>query len=216
MSNGQGGPPKKEHQRESKTFGKLSEPFWILLAVLLLPSSFFVYESYMQLGTILDDIGQQVESETREFLQNSNSAVSVTFFRMRTRVTLEQDVMKLRHKRTTAYLATRTWMRFMSLMFGAILIVIGCAFVLGRIRGPAFKGEGKLGTLRASVVSSSPGLILVFFGAALVSVPNLSTQRIITDDTATYLDTRDPNPVGAGLDLEELKGKYNLNEENKE
>ena len=76
----------------------------------------------------------------------------------------------------------------MSLMFGAILIVIGSAFVLGKITSPPSRGRIGLKEFGVAVVTSSPGLMLIVFGVILVAIPNISNQQIKIDDTSTYLE----------------------------
>lgn len=130
------------------------------------------------------------------------------------RVTLEHDVMSYRHQRTTAFLATRTWMRFMSLMFGAILVVIGGGFVLGRIPAPSFSGQFSFKDVGASVATSSPGLVLVMCGIILISIPNLSNQRIDTDDTSSYFaqsnNAVEPSEEAVEKSLSEIKSQFNI------
>lgn len=104
--------------------------------------------------------------------------------------------MQHRHHRSSSALLTRTWMRFMSLIFGSILVVIGSAFVLARIEVRKTTGRLQLQDVGASLRSSSAGLFLVFIGAALISIPNLASQRIDVSDTSTYIakyfSTADP------------------------
>ena len=78
-------------------------------------------------------------------------------------------------------------MRFMSLIFGSVLVVIGSAFVLARINVPKTDGELKLQDISVSLRSGSAGLFLVAMGVVLISIPNLAKQSIIVDDTSTYV-----------------------------
>lgn len=153
--------------------------FFILLLILLIPSGFFIKMSYSQLNEILININQTPKLEVPKLFLKGDFEIH--------KVALEHDVMSYRHQRAKVLLATRTWMRFMSLIFGAILIVIGSGFILGRITGPNFKANVSFQELGASVVSSSPGLFLVFFGIILMAIPNVSTQTITTVDKSTYI-----------------------------
>lgn len=122
-----------------------------------------------------------------EFVSNFDANASDLFFERAT-IALEHDVMLLRKQRSATLLATRTWMRFMSLIFGAILVVIGSAFILGRVTATPTDGQFSLADLSLNLSSSSPGIFLTAFGAILISIPNLSQQRIETNDTSTYVE----------------------------
>ena len=172
--------------------------FVILLIILVFPSLFFLVQSYWQLGTILTNINTPVASETRLILQDSGKSGGDPAAEFaKARVALERDVMSHRHHRASTVLATRTWIYFMSLMFGAILVVIGAAFVLGRITVPASQGEFKFRELGASLTSSSPRLFLIAFGCVLVALPVLAQRTITIDDTSTYIEKTAANGFGA-------------------
>ncbi len=162
--------------------------FFVLLGILLIPSVFFIAQSYFQLNNVLLNINQTIKLNTSSILTGPAVGKDHNILTILSRVSLEHDVMMIRHQRATAFLATRTWMRFMSLNFGAILVVIGSGFVLGKISSPEFKGEFTYEKIGASIATSSPGLVLVFCGMVLIAIPNLSSQRIDTDDTSSYID----------------------------
>lgn len=191
--------------------------FFLLLAILALPTLFFVAKSYAQLNTILEEIKKPIALKAPMLLSQDTQALIRTDraqFDSLARVTLEHDIMTYRHQRTTAFLATRTWIRFMSLMFGAILVVIGGGFVLGRISAPSFSGQFSFKDAGASVATSSPGLVLVICGIILISIPNLSAQRIETDDTSSYFaqssNAIEPSKEAVEKSISEIKSKFNL------
>ena len=173
---------------EASSVGPSREPplerwlFILLLALLIMPSLFFVVRSYSQVGDVLATINTPLTLQTEALLDSSREMTSSE----RASLVLEHDVITHRHQRATAFIATRTWMRFMSLMFGSLLVMIGCAFVLGRVSSPDYQAEASASSLKASLKSSSPGLFLIAAGIILVAIPNLSAQRIETDDTASY------------------------------
>ncbi|MCG7962297.1 MAG: hypothetical protein N0E54_06325 [Candidatus Thiodiazotropha taylori] len=185
--------------------------FFILLGILLVPSIFFISQSYSQLRVILNDINTQPSLISTQILNklSTHSQQEMPNFN----VLLEIDVMKYRHKRTTAFLSTRTWMRFMSLIFGVILITIGSGFVLGKIKSQEIKSEFTFKDLGANIATSSPGIILVFCGVILIAIPNMSNQRIDTNDTSTYMSKlldRDNNANHHKQStLDDIRKRYN-------
>jgi hypothetical protein len=168
--------------------------FGIMLVVLLIPSAIFIYLSYDQLGKIIFDLGTTPNLTTAKFL-NQEKADDLPKFQARVLVSLEDDVMALRQQRSVSYIKTRTWLRFMSLIFGAIMIVIGSAFVLGKITGPSTKAELTIKDIGLSFLSSSPGLFLALLGTILVIVPNVTKQPISVDDTSTYMNSFAQSPT---------------------
>lgn len=161
--------------------------FWILLVILVLPSAFFLGNSFFKLDDVLESIRAIPHSATKDILSERSKPFDREAFRARAVIALERDVMTVRHQRSSAALATRTWLRFMSLIFGAILVLIGAAFILGKITVAPTKGGVGFGDLKMSLASSSPGLFLVLFGCGLIAIPNLSQQAIKTDDTASFI-----------------------------
>lgn len=193
----------KRHRFERRLFSTL-------LAVLLLPSAFFIGVSYVQLNQVLVTINKPMESKAAELLASTAADGKIDI----AAVFLERDVMAYRHQRTTALLATRTWMRFMSLIFGALLVVIGCSFVLGRVSGPVYEGEVSVSEVSGNLKSSSPGLFLIAAGIVLVAIPNLSTQMIQTDDASSYFTPAIGGDRGAGSptqsEVDQVMIKYGL------
>ncbi len=194
---------------------KVKFVFFVLLAILLIPSMYFIVQSYFQLSSILISINETPKLKTLSLLTEKGEVVNQSIYSIKSRVSLEHDVMVYRHQRTTAFLATRTWMRFMSLIFGAILVVIGSGFVLGRITSPAFTGELSFKELGASVATSSPGLLLVICGLVLIAIPNLSNQRIETNDSSSYISKEggsvEVNEQQMSDTISDIRRRYNFN-----
>ena len=160
--------------------------FLLLLAILVIPSGYFVYKSYDQLDDILVQISDrplQTNQDPTEYLEQLSDGLDTN---ARPMIFLEVLAMANREGRAAAGLATRTWMRFMSLIFGVILIAIGAAFVLGHITTVPSKASVGFSDFRISIASSSPGLFLVAFGIVLIAIPNLSSQVISVSDASIY------------------------------
>ncbi|MEG3617427.1 hypothetical protein V5T82_03070 [Magnetovibrio sp. PR-2] len=120
-------------------------------------------------------------------LQNATVEDMNGAFQAKAKVALERDLLILREHRINSGLATRTWMQFMTTAFGSIMIVIGCSFVLGRIKTESNEGHVDIGTVSASLVTSSPGLMLAFFGGILICVPHYFFNPITVKDKAAFV-----------------------------
>ncbi len=72
-------------------------------------------------------------------------------------------------------------LRFMAIIVGSLLSVLGCLFVLTGIR-EAFRLTGAAATTpgvsRATLATSSPGLVLISIGAAVIITSLLRTQSM--------------------------------------
>ncbi|MEH6446347.1 MAG: hypothetical protein V7784_20825 [Oceanospirillaceae bacterium] len=179
-----------------------SNIFFLLLILLVLPSSYFIFESYNKLDEILTTIEGRVNEgdiklnnfDSKLIKSINNNEQEFKDLDLLTRVLLEHDVMMIRHERSKTAIATRTWLRFMSMLFGSILIVIGSGFVLGQVKAPKFEGRGESGGVKISLATSSPGLVLAFFGVCLMTIPNLNlaSQTIGVDDSSSYVYSPKP------------------------
>lgn len=164
---------------------------WLVVAVLLVPSGFFIVTSFFQLQSVLSSINRAPSIYTAEFLANTPTAdFDADAYEVRGRVSLDLDNLLHRHQRSQAQLASRTWLRFMSMSFGAILIVIGGTFILGRISVPRAEMDMEAGSVRLSLAASSPGLFLILCGCALVIAPIVTKQTIWTSEGSSYLQRR--------------------------
>ena len=167
--------------------------FWLMFAVVLVPTGIFIWLSYIQLGNNLTQIVETIPSETKTLLERASGLTDLpdenarAEFLAKARVSLERDVVLYRHSRSSSALLTRTWMRFMSLIFGSILVFIGSAFVLAQIDVPKTSGRLNWREIGVSLQSGSAGIILVVIGSVLISIPNVSKQSIEIDDTSTYI-----------------------------
>ena len=169
--------------------------YWVVFAVIIVPSISFIYLSYGNLQDIQKSIRDTQDlpnfHTARLISANSNFEITpintIKYFEIQTRAMLELDVMSLRHNQVSAALRTRTWMRFMSLMCGSILVVIGSVFILGNVSSKnASTGEFIFGAIKGSLKTWSPGLLILAIGAILVVVPNFASQKIESNDTSSF------------------------------
>lgn len=169
---------------QNKIMGvRSSVVFWTVFAAVLVPSTWFVGSSYLGLQDILAKLHVTQSSQTVAYFKEKRPIAPSDLM---IRAHLEYDTLWNRQGRTISFLATRTWLRFMSSVFGAILIFVGSIYLLCRIEASRSEMNGKYGELKVSLITSSPGIIMLIVGAALMMTPNIVDQPIETFDP-TYV-----------------------------
>lgn len=109
---------------------------------------------------------------------------------------LELDTLENRQARAESMLETRTWLRFMSASFGAILVMCGAIFILTRVTMDMLDVKAEAEAWKIAFATNSPGLVMVFVGAFLMTMPLSSGQEISVRDGWAYLP---PYPAGTPL-----------------
>jgi hypothetical protein len=99
---------------------------------------------------------------------------------------LEADAMENRYRQASALLMSRIWTRQLAFLTGMVLAFIGSIFILGKMTEG--KSDVSLGAdqLKGSISSTSPGLILAFFGTLLMAISLVVQPRIEVQDRPLY------------------------------
>ncbi len=110
---------------------------------------------------------------------------------------LEQQVVERRYGQATATMLARLWTRFMGFMTGMILAFVGAAFVLGKINEAPTTADLGGGGFKGAIATSSPGLVLAFLGAVLMTVSLSVTASTAGQDGAVYFRYAGAAPAAA-------------------
>jgi hypothetical protein len=110
---------------------------------------------------------------------------------LKTLAILDAGTMQRRYHQVNAALMARIWTRYMGFVTGMILALLGAMFILGKLKEPS---EGTPSQQR-----SSPGLIMVTLGVALMIVTIAVNHRIDVTDAPGYMRTFDPASEGIYL-----------------
>jgi hypothetical protein len=81
---------------------------------------------------------------------------------------LEANLIERRYHMASVALMSSLWVRYLGFVTGMILALVGASFVLGKLREPLSELEGKFSDIGISLRSTSPGIILVVLGVALM------------------------------------------------
>ena len=161
--------------------------FFLGFAAVAIPSVGFLLASYFTLEQTVDLIHANQSRETLNYLRSlSTEPNNADTLRETIRAYLDYDTLNNRQGRANSALASRTWLRFMSMGFGAVLAFVGAVFVLAKIEtrvDSTLGAEEQSIGMGISVRSTSPGIIMVLIGALLIAAPLFARQKITTWDS---------------------------------
>jgi hypothetical protein len=100
---------------------------------------------------------------------------------------LEADALDKRYRQASAMLMSRIWTRQLAFLTGMMLSFIGAVFIIGRLSEMRTDMHVGASDWRAGISSSSPGLILAFFGTVLMGIALLVQPPIDIQDRPVYL-----------------------------
>ncbi|MDO8838522.1 MAG: hypothetical protein Q7V31_06295 [Parvibaculum sp.] len=163
----------------------------LLMLVVVTLSAVFIWQSYAQLHRIEDKVDKlwvgTEQTATFEKLDPVGKCAAVLAY-------LDLEVIKMRHNRTVVALQSRTWMKFLTSMFGAVLVTLGAIFVLGQVSAPHFRAHVEGRGVNVALASASPGLVIVVIGAGLLVASMIVHHEVSQTDQALFIEGRiDPN-----------------------
>lgn len=118
-----------------------------------------------------------------------NSGVSFIEKDLFIRSLLEIDARRIRYAHANSAIISRMWTRLLGFLAGASMCIVGCIFIIARLKEDTTKVESINEFAKFSIASSSPGIILAFIGTILLVIT--LTVRVETDleDASLYLGT---------------------------
>ncbi|HEX5376050.1 MAG TPA: hypothetical protein VFW48_07820 [Solirubrobacterales bacterium] len=108
--------------------------------------------------------------------------------RLRMAALLEANALARRHHEADVQLMAAIWSRYLGFSTGMILALVGAAFILGKLSdtGTNLDFQDPASAARATLTTSSPGLVMVVCGVVLMVVNITTLHRFGTVDTAIY------------------------------
>jgi hypothetical protein len=100
---------------------------------------------------------------------------------------LESVALEKRHHQANALLASRLWIRYLSVVSGMILVTVGSIFILAKLQDSSTEIQGETESIKLKVASASPGLILAMLGTALILTALLNNPTIELKDGKVYM-----------------------------
>jgi hypothetical protein len=108
-------------------------------------------------------------------------------FRTNAPFLLEADIIERRYHQASVAAMGRIYLVFLGFATGMVMALVGATFVLGKIREKETAIDGEAHSVKASLRSGSPGVILAFLGTVLMLSTIFSRTEISVTDQAVYL-----------------------------
>jgi uncharacterized membrane protein len=102
---------------------------------------------------------------------------------------LEADALDKRYRQASALLMSRIWTRQLAFITGMVLAFIGSVFIIGKLTESKADVTVGASEWKAGITSTSPGLILAFFGTLLMGIALVVQPRIEVQDRPVYFMT---------------------------
>lgn len=103
-------------------------------------------------------------------------------------VLLEADTLDKRYHQAGGMLMSRIWARQLTFITGMVLAFVGAVFILGKLNESASQITGEAAQVKLAITSASPGLILTFFGTALIMASLFVASNLDVADGAAYVN----------------------------
>jgi hypothetical protein len=100
---------------------------------------------------------------------------------------MEAFIVTQRYHQASVLLMSGLWIRYLGFITGMILALVGASFVLGKLREPTQKLEGKFSGIDLSLRTTSPGVILAALGVILMFATILDKDSYNVTDSNVYL-----------------------------
>lgn len=107
--------------------------------------------------------------------------------RFETRALLEARLIEYRNCQASYAVRSRMWIRYLAFVTGLALALIGATFILGQIRIRQSDVSAGGESFKASLQTSSPGVLLAAFGTALIIVALVVRSDVELSDGVVYL-----------------------------
>ncbi len=116
------------------------------------------------------------------------------------RASMERFIVEKRYHQAGVLLMSGLWLRYLGFVTGMILSLVGASFILGKLREPTQKLEGKFSDISLSISTASPGIILALLGVVLMFATLIDRDTYNVSDANVYLSVADQ------IDLPDLEG----------
>jgi hypothetical protein len=171
------------------------ERFLPIMAALLLALAFFFFaSSFWQLYYINQSILRMPTIDIQPASGNTLMANAQTFDdalrarKLEVESNMEVFIVTQRYHQVNVMLMSGLWVRYLGFITGMILAIVGASFVLGKLREPPQKLEGKFSIIDVSLRTTSPGIILVVLGVVLMFATLMDKDVYEVNDRNIYLN----------------------------
>jgi hypothetical protein len=148
-----------------------------------------VYNVQKHMTEVETDLGDLVQTE---FAAPQTNGERLAIARWKTAAILESNALHSRYHQANLLLITRVYIIFLGFTTGLVMAMVGAAFILSKLRERPSEASVSGSGLSAALTSSSPGLMLAFFGTLLMVVTIVAKVDIhVTDEPLYFSESSD-------------------------
>lgn len=161
------------------------------LFVIALAIAFFVLSTrtLSGVGAFIQGEHGELRDQIKEVLSQSQQAGTPDDVIRRGLLLLEADALDRRYHQASALLMSRIWAKHLAFMTGMIMAFMGAIFILGKLSESPTSINSEATQWKLAITSSSPGILLAFFGTALVAISIVIHESIDVRDGPAYLQS---------------------------
>ena len=178
--------------KETSAWQRKLLPFLVVFLVAI-AGIFFVISSisvYEMRNYVKSETAMPVRVEVEKLLkENMSRNPDVT---QQGLLLLEADALDKRYRQAAALLMSRIWTRQLAFVTGMVMTFIGATFIIGKLSEDEANVNLSISEWKAGIISTSPGLILCFFGTLLMGTALLVQPHVEVRDSPLYF-----SPVGS-------------------
>jgi hypothetical protein len=100
---------------------------------------------------------------------------------------LEYNLIERRYHQANTSLMSRIWLQYLGFVTGMILALVGATFILGKLRESETTLAVDTSSLKYSLSTSSPGIIMAVLGSAIMITTILVHNPIDVKDDSVFL-----------------------------
>ena len=166
----------------------------LMASMLVLAALFFAAVSIVELRSLYERLEHQpldLAARLAQFERTAdpNAVLGSDYLKVKVLATGDADALQRRYHQATATMLARLWTRQLGFITGMLLALVGAAFILGRLSESATKLEAESQGFKGALETSSPGIVLVVLGSALMALTIAVPFGVETRDANTYLQT---------------------------
>ncbi len=164
----------------------------VVLAVFYLGAT--MYQFTVMSGKIERPVSTDLEKYLGDYTMQKALVDSVPYAdkQLITQAIFEAYTVQARQQNMEVLLMSRTWIKYLGFITGMILCIVGCVFILGKLNDEQeHGGEGEVASIKLSIKSHSPGIMMAFLGTILILATIVTQQQIEKADANTYLSERE-------------------------
>ncbi|WP_310496445.1 hypothetical protein [Sandarakinorhabdus sp.] len=159
-----------------------------------LMGAFFLVASFIQLERFSDAVRYAPDTRLEKSLAQLDAPIAVLpageaaeLVRWKTLAVLEAETVRQRYAQVNATLLLRAWTRQIGFVTGMIMALVGALFILTRLSEERTELGGETTGIKASLSTSSPGIVMAVLGTVLMVVTLTSPFNFATNDVAVYV-----------------------------